>query len=621
MAKFSIAFPIAKIDEEKRQVWGWATVEQPDKQGDIVDYNASVEAFSAWPGNIREQHDRHKAVGRAIQVRPDPERKAILVGAFISRGAEDTWQKVKDGTLRGFSIGGEALETRPEIVKDGGTERTYNRITKYRLDELSLVDNPACPDARILMVKAVDGELVATDALGKAGDAAPKASPAPKGQVLTDGDAPSLDRGAEPFPSATEGGKVLTDGTAPTPEPEDDDDGDPQGNQDQRGRAPMAGRAQVQTSVDPGPQAKAAGQAITIQVPDGADVQAIAKAIADQLAKVAKRDFDPNVGGGVDRDRIPDEDFAGPDRSFPIVTPADVSDAVHSLGRTKHDRDAIKRRIIEIARRKGPEFEAELPESWKGGGDDDAKADAAEKTARPLRRFVRKCIDAVADAGPGYDDIVETTMVLQNLSRVLQNESQEFGGDEADRQQLAALQEAVDQVLNFLRSEFTEYYGSGGEPGDKADGKYAAAGGSLRRRREGDDEMTREEFERSVAAVIGREIAKAGGGMEKVAAVVEQLAGDLAKVAETLSRLEGRVEHLEQQPMPGVQEPALRAVSISKSLGDYGSQAGEPDFDRQALERIFEKTTNPRLKQEIGHELAKDELLRLYRAEGTGVRQ
>lgn len=66
-----------------------------------------------------------------------------------------------------------------------------------------------------------------------------------------------------------------------------------------------------------------------------------------------ERDFDPNVGGGVDRDKIAPEDFAGPDRSFPIVTKADVSDALHSLGRTKHNKAAVRAKIISIAKRKG----------------------------------------------------------------------------------------------------------------------------------------------------------------------------------------------------------------------------------------------------------------------------
>jgi hypothetical protein len=66
-----------------------------------------------------------------------------------------------------------------------------------------------------------------------------------------------------------------------------------------------------------------------------------------------------------ERNKIPMEDFAGPNRSFPIVLPEDVSAAAHSLGRAKGDRAAIKRKIISIAYRKGESFVAQLPEDWK----------------------------------------------------------------------------------------------------------------------------------------------------------------------------------------------------------------------------------------------------------------
>ena len=81
-----------------------------------------------------------------------------------------------------------------------------------------------------------------------------------------------------------------------------------------------------------------------------------------------KRNVDPDVGGGVDRDKVSAEDFAGKDRSFPIVTPSDVSDTASSIGRSGSDNyssDQLKKNIIEIAQRKGPNFVAELPESWK----------------------------------------------------------------------------------------------------------------------------------------------------------------------------------------------------------------------------------------------------------------
>lgn len=104
------------------------------------------------------------------------------------------------------------------------------------------------------------------------------------------------------------------------------------------------------------------------------------------VREVAKRDFDRNVGGGVDRDKIPTEDFADPEhRAFPIVTPKDVADIAPNLNHDiKGDPEKIKQRAMAIARRKGPEFEAKIPDSWKGEDvkDDDAKKDA-EPTGEP----------------------------------------------------------------------------------------------------------------------------------------------------------------------------------------------------------------------------------------------
>lgn len=85
-----------------------------------------------------------------------------------------------------------------------------------------------------------------------------------------------------------------------------------------------------------------------------------------------KRQMDPSVGGGVDRDKIPSSDFAGRDRSFPIVTPGDVSDAASSIGRAgagNYSSDQLRANITRIAHHKGPQFVAALPESWQKGDD------------------------------------------------------------------------------------------------------------------------------------------------------------------------------------------------------------------------------------------------------------
>lgn len=74
--------------------------------------------------------------------------------------------------------------------------------------------------------------------------------------------------------------------------------------------------------------------------------------------------FDPGVGGGVDRDKLPPHDFAGPHQTFPIVTPQDVKDAAHLVGHTANP-EAVKAKITALARAKGPEFAKRLPADWK----------------------------------------------------------------------------------------------------------------------------------------------------------------------------------------------------------------------------------------------------------------
>lgn len=166
---FVIGVPITKINTEKRTVEGFATLDNIDKAGDVVDYSASVEAFKQWPGNIREMHQK-VAVGRAVEITQktievDGETyQGIWVKARISKGAEDTWQKVLDGTLAGFSIGGAVHEKKREISKSmDGSRREIWRITKYSLGELSLVDNPCNGLATTSIAKSVDGVLHVED--------------------------------------------------------------------------------------------------------------------------------------------------------------------------------------------------------------------------------------------------------------------------------------------------------------------------------------------------------------------------------------------------------------------------------------------------------------------------
>lgn len=165
MTDFNLSFPIDMIKKEQRIVTGIATADNVDKVGDLVDFSASLEAFKNWQGNIREMH-APIAVGKAISYKPikikaedGNEYNAIQVEAYISKGAESTWQKVLDGTLRAFSIGGKILKK--ELMQDKSFRgRPVSVIKEYNLGELSLVDNPANAVATIDLVKmATDGLL------------------------------------------------------------------------------------------------------------------------------------------------------------------------------------------------------------------------------------------------------------------------------------------------------------------------------------------------------------------------------------------------------------------------------------------------------------------------------
>ena len=171
-----LSMPLMKVDTERRTVHGFATLDNLDRQDDIVTKSASVAAFSKFRGNIREQHDPHKAVGRVVNFNTntyfDADTKkvydGVFVSAYISKGAEDTWQKVLDGTLSGFSIGG-AIK-RIEHAYDEDLDRPVRIIKEYELTELSLVDSPANQLANVISIEKSDsGEMTVLTPLVKSG--------------------------------------------------------------------------------------------------------------------------------------------------------------------------------------------------------------------------------------------------------------------------------------------------------------------------------------------------------------------------------------------------------------------------------------------------------------------
>jgi phage head maturation protease len=160
-----LSMPFSKVDQERRIVSGFATLDNVDRQSDIVTTDASLSAFSKFRGNIREMH-QPIAVGKMLSFKEekyfDPETKkfysGVYVSTYISKGAQDAWEKVLDGTYTGFSIGGRMNKW--DDAYDEKMDKTVRIIKDYDLMELSLVDSPANQFASILSVEKVNGVSV-----------------------------------------------------------------------------------------------------------------------------------------------------------------------------------------------------------------------------------------------------------------------------------------------------------------------------------------------------------------------------------------------------------------------------------------------------------------------------
>ncbi len=137
----SLFAEITKLDHDQRLVFGYASTEALDSQGEVVRREALEAALPAYMrfANIREMH-QPSAVGIAHEAEVD-DKGLHIAARVIDDGA---WEKVKARVYKGFSIGGRVTDRDPR-------DRTI--ITGVDLTEISLVDRPANPEATIELFK------------------------------------------------------------------------------------------------------------------------------------------------------------------------------------------------------------------------------------------------------------------------------------------------------------------------------------------------------------------------------------------------------------------------------------------------------------------------------------
>jgi len=141
-----------KQDDGSLMVYGKATDDNIDSDNQICDATWLNKAMPDWfrtGGNIREQHSNIAAgVAKELDSKAD--------GHYITAHVVDasSVKKVEAGVLKGFSIGIRA----PRIVRD---EKAANgRIIDGQIVEVSLVDRPANPHAKLMLAKSDGTEVI-----------------------------------------------------------------------------------------------------------------------------------------------------------------------------------------------------------------------------------------------------------------------------------------------------------------------------------------------------------------------------------------------------------------------------------------------------------------------------
>ena len=321
-----------EADDGSMFVYGLATDPTLDMDQQICDAGWLKSAMPQWfktGANVREQHS-NIAAGVGIELNADGD-KWMLKSEVVD---PITQAKVRKGVLKGYSIG----IKQAQVMKSD--EAPNGVIVGGNIVEVSLVDRPANPSARIEIAKSVNGELTMTE-IKKADDILQEAvmteGPAAEGRTPEDRNLVCTDCDGE--------GKVHT-------------------NTNDWNTCEMCGGTGLRPEDSPldivqeDPSHPAANLRQDTGITDGK---------ADE-PEVEKREFTD-----AERAEAADAGQAMPDGSYPIKTVKDLKNAIQSYGRAK-DPAKVKAHIM--ARAKALGKESMIPENWsKAIEADTAKAD------------------------------------------------------------------------------------------------------------------------------------------------------------------------------------------------------------------------------------------------------
>ena len=174
-------FSILKSNDDL-MIGGYASIEIVDKQNDLITIKALNEAVKKFMGqksfrNVMTNHSNVQ-VGEVVDSYRDKQGRLFKtevddVGFFVVIKLRDDIEKAKEinrgirkGSLRSFSIGGQALQ---KVKKSNPELGQYNEISKLELHEVTICEKGINPEAKFDILKQEKtGEEKMTEKLEKA---------------------------------------------------------------------------------------------------------------------------------------------------------------------------------------------------------------------------------------------------------------------------------------------------------------------------------------------------------------------------------------------------------------------------------------------------------------------
>ena len=158
--------PFSILKSDDLVIGGYASIEMVDKQNDLITLDALNEAVGKYMKitkfrNVMTNHSNVQ-VGEVIPQYRDKSGKLWKtevddVGFFVVikmrediEKAKEVGREIRDGTLRSFSIGGQALEKKKKAHEEYGD---YNEISKLELHEVTICEKGINPEAKFDILK------------------------------------------------------------------------------------------------------------------------------------------------------------------------------------------------------------------------------------------------------------------------------------------------------------------------------------------------------------------------------------------------------------------------------------------------------------------------------------